>query len=68
MKRLTVAVLLLLSCVGCSSTCKDGTGSFLVWDRGNYKSCGMECCPKDQETEAKECRCSANCPCWKRHK
>lgn len=42
--RLLTAAILTLACIGCSSTtCADGSGSFLFWERGNYKSCGMEC-------------------------
>lgn len=59
--RLAFVALLCLCAVGCSSTCKDGTG-FLIWERGEYKACGQEC-----HTEGKECRCSSTCPCWKKH-
>lgn len=89
MKVICLALLTLFA-AGCSSnTCKDGYGSFFVFDRGNYHSCKMECHPDEaahnpeasgnvsaatpygwgtEEKPAKECRCSATCPCWKRHK
>ena len=65
MKVICLALLALFS-VGCSSTCKDGTGSFFVWNRGNYHACEQECHGADTG-EKKECRCSNACPCWKKH-
>lgn len=64
-KKLAFAALLMLACVGCSSTCKDGQrGLFPMWR--NYHACEMECHPPEGE-EAAECRCSNSCPCWKKH-
>lgn len=67
MRAFAAAGLLLLTCAGCSSTCADGNRGIL-WFSRTYHSCDMECCPKDPDAEKKECRCSASCPCWKRHR
>lgn len=60
--KLLIAAILALSFIGCAGKCADGSGSFLVWERGNYKACGMEC-----DHEKTPCGCSAQCPCWKKH-
>lgn len=61
MKKLAAVVLMLMSVVGCSSTCKDGRNIWYGYASDVYAECSMKC---TREENPKTCRCSKKCSCW----
>lgn len=72
MRKLMLGVLAavaIATTAGCSA-CSDGSSG--TWGGTMYRACPMnvfqrDCCaPGNLETYG--CKCSATCPCWRRHK
>jgi hypothetical protein len=65
MRKLIAVAVLVLSIVGCKSTCKDGTNWYLGAAGGyQYEECKRGCCEPENP---KTCKCSKRCSCWKDH-